>query len=154
MDFKDTIKVILTSGHYTLISYIKGDSPEWNVARDYNPEDKSWVAGNYCYSFESALAVFLEKMDSRFVKTDYQIEVEKKYPELSYARMVELSTLFKDGLLADDEETAMEYFDETCEMSEDEKVFFELPEKNVQEETTNEESLQEPVMIPHLRRGR
>lgn len=149
MEYQDTINVLFTSGHYTLISYIKGGSPEWNVARDYNADDKSWAAGNYCYSLESALAVFLEKMNSNYVKSDYQIEVEKKYPDLSYVRMVELGTQFKDGLLEADIETAMEYFEDSCEMSKEEKDFF-----GIQEENTHEESLEEPVMTPHFRRGR
>lgn len=126
--FRDTINVLFTSGHYTLLSYIKGGKPEWNVARDYDPDNKTWSAGNYCYSLESALAVFLEKMDSKFVKSDYQIEVEKKYPDLSYARIVELGTCFKDGLLEDDQGSAMEYFDDVCEMSSQEKDFFGVPE--------------------------
>lgn len=150
MDYKDTIKVLFTVGQYTLISYIKGGSPEWNVARDYNANDKTWSSGNYCYSLESALAVFLEKMDSRFVKTDYQIEVEKKCPDLSYARMVELSTLFKDGLIYyGDESAAMEYFEESCEMSENEKIFFGLQDEKILEEVPKE-----TIMMPHIRRGR
>ena len=48
-----------------------------------------------------------------------------------------------------DIETAMEYFEDSCEMSKDEKDFF-----GIQEENTHEESLEEPVMTPHFRRGR
>lgn len=43
---------------------------------------------------------------------------------IPYDRLVELATLFKDGLIEDDEEQALIYFDETCEMTEEEKEFF------------------------------
>lgn len=39
-------------------------------------------------------------------------------------RLEELATLFKDGLISDDRESAMEYFNEVCEMTEEEKSFF------------------------------
>ena len=39
-------------------------------------------------------------------------------------RLEELATQFKYGLIEDDEESAMEYFDEVCKMSESEKEFF------------------------------
>lgn len=41
-------------------------------------------------------------------------------------RLEELATLFKDGLIEDDSESAMEYFDEVCEMEDYEKEFFGL----------------------------
>ena len=41
-------------------------------------------------------------------------------------RLEELATLFKDGLISGDRESAMEYFDEVCEMTEEEKEFFEI----------------------------
>ena len=43
-------------------------------------------------------------------------------------RLEELVTLFKDGLIEDDSESAMEYFDEVCEMTEEEKKFFWIKE--------------------------
>lgn len=43
-------------------------------------------------------------------------------------RLEELATLFKDGLIEDDKESAMEYFNEVCEMSEEEKSFFGIEE--------------------------
>ena len=39
-------------------------------------------------------------------------------------RLEELATQFKDGLLEDDRESAMEYFEYTCEMTDEEKEFF------------------------------
>lgn len=40
------------------------------------------------------------------------------------ARLEELATLLKDGLLEDDKESAQEYFDEVCEMTDTEKEWF------------------------------
>ena len=55
------------------------------------------------------------------------IEVFRYKTEENYIprwRLEELATQFKDGLIEDDEESAMEYFDEMCEMTENEKEFF------------------------------
>lgn len=39
-------------------------------------------------------------------------------------RLEELATLFKDGLISDDRQSAMEYFDDCCEMTDEEKEYF------------------------------
>lgn len=39
-------------------------------------------------------------------------------------RLKELAILFKDGLILDDQETAIEYFTGSCEMSESEMKYF------------------------------
>ena len=52
----------------------------------------------------------------------FRMRTETNY--ISHCRLEELATLVKDGLIEDDEESAMEYFDEVCEMSETEKEFF------------------------------
>ena len=43
-------------------------------------------------------------------------------------RLSELATLFKDGLISDDRESAMEYFNEVCEMTDEEKEWFGIEE--------------------------
>lgn len=43
-------------------------------------------------------------------------------------RPEELATLFKDGLIEDDKESAMEYFNEVCEMTDEEKEWFGIEE--------------------------
>ena len=45
-------------------------------------------------------------------------------------RLEELATLFKDGLIEDDSESAMEYFDVVCKMEDEEKEFFGLRSNN------------------------
>lgn len=48
--------------------------------------------------------------------------------EISRSRLEELATLFKDGLISDDRESALEYFDEVCEMTDEEKEWFGIEE--------------------------
>lgn len=43
---------------------------------------------------------------------------------ITRSRLEELATLFKDKLIEDDEESAMEYFNEECEMTDEEKEWF------------------------------
>lgn len=55
------------------------------------------------------------------------IELFRMRTETNYiprCRLEELATQFKDGLLEDDEEQALIYFDEVCEMTDEEKEFF------------------------------
>ena len=54
-------------------------------------------------------------------------KVSKDY--IPRCRLEELATQFKDGLIEDDRESAMEYFDEVCEMDESEKEFFGIEEE-------------------------
>ncbi|MDY2607976.1 MAG: hypothetical protein SOV90_08685 [Lachnospiraceae bacterium] len=56
----------------------------------------------------------------------FRYKTEKEY--ISRCRLEELATLFKDGLISDDRESAIEYFDECCEMTDEEKSFFEIEE--------------------------
>ena len=49
-------------------------------------------------------------------------KVSKDY--IPRCRLEELATQFKDGLIEDDRESAMEYFDKVCEMTNEEKEFF------------------------------
>ena len=52
----------------------------------------------------------------------FRIKTETDY--IPRCRLEELATQFKDGLIEDDEEQALVYFDEVCEMTESEKEFF------------------------------
>ena len=87
------------------------------------PEGQQWAHGTYFTYFknnpkkmlylQSAYDCFMEKVNADFIPR---------------CRLEELATLFKDGLITDDRESALEYFDEYCEMSEEEKSFFEIEE--------------------------
>lgn len=56
----------------------------------------------------------------------FRYKTEENY--IPRCRLEELATLFKDGLISDDRDSALEYFDEVCEMSKEEKSFFEIEE--------------------------
>lgn len=98
---------------------------QYIVACYYHPSRRwgeRWGHGHY-FAFRNeedkndalkrAMGRLLEKVDESY---------------LSRSRLEELATLFKDGLISDDRESAMEYFDEVCEMSEEEKEFFGIGE--------------------------
>lgn len=131
--WKDTIHEIFSFDNYTLLMYSKGGNVEYNIAYCYDRETKTWASGNYCFSLEEALVCCLRKMDSFYLKSRYQTECEREN-EMSYDRLTELATLFKDGLIEDDRETAMEYFEETCEMTEQEMEFFGIENEEEEED--------------------
>lgn len=78
---------------------------------------EKWELGHYFGVWSGATAEEQLKAATMYL---YGIKEEP----ISYARLSELATLFKDGLICDDEEQAMTYFDETCEMTEEEKEYF------------------------------
>lgn len=135
LNWKDTIQEILRGDKYMIISYCKGDWIEFHIhtIAGYNEETKEWTDGDYAYSLEGALLIYLIMIDSRYIKSRYQLECEEK-GEMTYDRLVELATSFKDGLLEDDEEQAMIYFEETCEMTESEMEFFGIEEEDYERE--------------------
>lgn len=105
-DFRDTIKEVFTLGNYTLLQYIKGGEDEWCVALHYNRKEKTWASGTYCFSFENALANMLLKNGSGLVKHPEQVNIEDKYG-LTYDRLSELVTRFKDELFEYDSEDVL-----------------------------------------------
>ena len=115
---------LLRNGDYALLQS-KSDT-QYCVACGYDPtqpEGQQWAHGTYFTYFknnhkkmlylQSAYDCFMEKVNADFIPR---------------CRLEELATLFKDGLITDDRESALEYFDEYCEMSEEEKSFFEIEE--------------------------
>lgn len=69
----------------------------------------------------------------------FRYKTEKEY--ISRCRLEELATLFKDGLISDDRDSALEYFDEICEMSEEEKEWFGIEEDSPIANTKFENSM-------------
>lgn len=62
-----------------------------------------------------------------YVLDHSQTKTENIY--ISRSRLEELATCFKDGLLCDDKESAMEYFKNFCDMNENEMLFFGIQER-------------------------
>ena len=54
--------------------------------------------------------------------------MDKTSYKMPYDRLLELAIAFSDGLISDDRESAMEYFTNLCEMTEEEKEFFGIKE--------------------------
>lgn len=89
------------------------------------PEDQQWSSGTYFTYFQnnSKKILYLQSAYDCFMK-----KVNTGY--IPRCRLEELATLFKDGLISDDRESAMEYFDEVCEMTEEEKEWFGIEENS------------------------
>lgn len=79
---------------------------------------RQWEHGVY-YTFfnDKEKLVALNKATEKLFE-----KVNENY--IPRCRLEELVTLFKDGMIEDDRESAFEYFDFICEMTDEEKEFF------------------------------
>ena len=115
---------LLRNGNYALLQ--SESDTQYAVVSGYDPtqpEGQQWAHGTYFTYFQnnpkkilylqSAYDCFMEKVNADFIPR---------------CRLEELATLFKDGLISDDRDSALEYFDECCEMSDEEKSFFGIEE--------------------------
>ena len=120
-------EVILEKGEYALI--LRGSRmKEYAVVNGLNKEtgEWGWTCCYYCFYCEGVQAPCTQA-EALALCVDYlRMRTETDY--IPRCRLEELATLFKDGLISNDRESAMEYFDEVCEMSEEEKSFFEIEE--------------------------
>lgn len=104
----------------------EGDT-QYVMAWGYNPdapENQQWNHGmyfTYWNDVEAKAKCLANAVDC------FRVNTEDDY--ISRSRMEELATQFKDGLIEDDKESAMEYFGEVCEMDDYEKDFFGLREE-------------------------
>ena len=115
---------LLRKGNVSLLQ-AQSDT-QYCVCRNYNPdakEDQQYDGGTYfCYwGDKERKAYFLSAALENF-----RVKTEENY--ISRARLEELATKFKDGLIEDDRESAMEYFDYECEMTEEEKEWLGITE--------------------------
>ncbi len=99
---------------------------QYCICRNYNPEakeDQQYDSGTYfCYWNDTERkAYFLSAALENF-----RWKTEDNY--IFRSRIEELATQFKDELIENDEELAMEYFNEICEMTDEEKEWFEISE--------------------------
>ena len=117
-------EVILEKGEYALI--LRGSRmEEYAVVKGLNKETGEWDWTCCYYNFGNYTQI--DKAQALFLALDYfRMRTENNY--IPRCRLEELATLFKDGLISDDRESALEYFDEICEMSEEEKSFFGIEE--------------------------
>ena len=115
--------LIMESGEYALI--LRGNKmKEYAVVNGLNKEtgEWGWTCCYYCFYCEGVQAPCTQA-EALALCVDYlRMRTETNY--IPRCRLEELATQFKDGLIEDDEEQALIYFDEVCEMSESEKEFF------------------------------
>ena len=108
--------IILRNGRYALLEM----ETQYVVACGFDETNQQWAQGYY-YTHWNTSEIVKQRMLSAALEC-YRNLTETDY--ITRCRLEELATLFKDGLIEDDEESAMEYFDEVCEMSDEEKEFF------------------------------
>ena len=122
-------EVILEKGEYALI--LRGSRmEEYAVVNGLNKETGEWSWTCCYYNFGNYTQI--DKAKALFLALDYfRMRTEENY--IPRCRLEELATQFKDGLIEDDEESAMEYFDEVCEMTESEKEFFGIETESEEE---------------------
>ena len=115
--------VIARSGEYALIN--RGTPRrEYAVVRGLNDTTGEW-------DFTCKYKMYnndVEKVYALNTITEYFLTRISNYI-IPKARMWELATLFKDGLMQDDPDEAKIYFDEVCEMTDYEKEFFGIDEE-------------------------
>ena len=121
---KMNYKLIIESGEYALI--LRGSQmKEYAVVNGLDKEKDVWAWTCVYYNFDSFSP--LSQTEALANAIDYfRYKTEENY--IPRCRLEELATLFKDGLISDDRDSALEYFDEVCEMSEEEKSFFDIEE--------------------------
>lgn len=100
-----TITVLKQKDNRFLVHWAENELTPFVICTDYNPKTKNWINGTYRKDITSAVDCFEERYGNR---------------KIYYDRLVELATLFKDGLIQDDFESAIEYFQEVIEMEDSE----------------------------------
>lgn len=118
------IKVILEKGDCALIE--RGTQlKEIAVVRGLNDEKTEWkhTIDYWSYEYEGKPTGCRSKAIAMFYALDlFCSKTEENH--VSYARLSELATLSKDGLIQDDYDSAMEYFADTMELTQEESEFF------------------------------
>ena len=113
-------ELIMKKGDYALI--VRGKNlDEYAVVNRLDEEKGVWDYTCTYYNFGRYSK--LSQVEALYYALDaFRYRTEENY--ISRRRLEELATLFKDGLIEDDEEQALIYFDGVCEMTGCEKEFF------------------------------
>lgn len=117
-------KLIMESGDYALI--LRGSRmEEYAVVCQLDKAKGVWGWTCAYYNFCEFSPLSQAKALANAIDC-FRLRTEEGY--IPRCRLEELATFFKDGLISDDRDSALEYFDECCEMSEEEKSFFGIEE--------------------------
>ena len=122
-------KVLFEKGDYALVKR-GSEMTQYAVVYGLDNVNKCWgcTVGYTDFGKYSSL--------TEIEALQYMIDLFRMRTETDYiprCRLEELATQFKDGLIEDDEESALIYFDEVCEMSESEKEFFGIETESEEE---------------------
>lgn len=116
---------LLRKDNYALLQ--SESDTQYAVVSGYDPtqpENQQWANGIYFTYFQNNPKKIL------YLQAAYDCFMEKVNADyIPRCRLEELATLFKDGLISDDRESAMKYFDEVCGIDESEKEFFGIEEE-------------------------
>ena len=114
--------LIEENGQYALILW--GESmTQYAVVSGLDKETGSWD-WTCCY-YDFGKFSELTRAEALFKALDYYLmRTNEKY--ISWARMSEIATILKDGLIEDDEEEAYRYMADTLELSNTEAEYFGL----------------------------
>lgn len=118
---------LLRKDNYALLQ--SESDTQYAVVSDYDPtqpENQQWSSGIYFTYFQNNPKKIL------YLQSAYDCFMEKINADyIPRCRLEELATLFKDGLISDNRESAMEYFNEVCEMTDEEKEWFGIEEDSL-----------------------
>ena len=115
-------EVLFEKGRYALI--LRGEKMcEYAVVKDLDNANREW---GYTVTYCGFGPLWKNSQAEAFSKCldVFRYSTEKDY--ISRDRLIELATRFKDNLIFADPEAAIECFDEDCDLSEEEKDFFEI----------------------------
>ena len=111
--------ILLRNGKYALLDM----GNQYAVVTGYDPRQpvgQQWNYGTYLTHWNQSAE---DKQIALFHAIEqFRLKTEPNY--ISRFRLEELATKLKDGLLEADEDFAMEFFDEECEMTDEEKAWF------------------------------
>lgn len=117
-------EVIMEKNDYALIIR-KTRMDEYAVVNGLDKAKGEWAWTYVYYNFGEFSPISKAEALAKAIDA-FRYKTEEGY--IPRCRLEELATLFKDGLISDNRENAFEYFDEICEMSEEEKSFFGIEE--------------------------
>lgn len=97
---------------------------EYAVVLFYDQESGTWGCTHSYHDYEYNGTATARQADVLLAQLEEYNAVVSGTHYIKRMRLEELATLLKDGLVADDPDAAATYFDEVCEMSDEEKEWF------------------------------
>ena len=121
MAYGNNFEVLLEKGGYALI--LRGNKmKEVAVVRGLNKESKDWASTccYYAYEYDGASIQGASKEECIMAALDYfRMRTDPNY--ITRRRLEELCTKFKDGIIEALDEYANDWFNEECELEDNEK---------------------------------